>query len=185
MKYPRSDLGSDILHLREWRLADAEAIRDAFADPAIRQSIPDLPESPSVRDGGSYIRHARAQTDAGTAIYLAIASREDDAAIGSVTFHITSDRHWFVGYWLTPAWRGRGITTAALRLAARWAFSTFEPLMRISLFTRPDNTISQRVAVGAGFLEEGVLRRWHESGGVLKDVVMFSLIRDDVAINQG
>lgn len=114
------------------------------------------------------------------AIVLSIAGVEDGAVVGAVTLYTSSQMHWYVGYWISPMWRRRGIATAALGAATTWAFAIHPPLLRISLFTRPDNVASQRIAEGAGYHREGLLRRWHESGGTLKDVVMFSFVREGV-----
>ena len=43
------------------------------------------------------------------------------------------------------------------------------------------NVASQRVAEKAGYVREGVLRRWEDHRGEMRDCMMFSLIRDDLA----
>lgn len=64
--------------------------------------------------------------------------RETDASTG------------FVGYWLLPAARGRGLATRAVRLISEWA-SRDLGLRTIRLTTAPDNARSQRVAERSGF----------------------------------
>jgi RimJ/RimL family protein N-acetyltransferase len=56
----------------------------------------------------------------------------------------------FVGYWLVPAGRGRGLATSAVRLIADWAFRELK-LTNIRLTTAPDNQRSQRLAQRSGF----------------------------------
>jgi ribosomal-protein-alanine N-acetyltransferase len=179
-RYPGPPLAADRWSLRPWRAEDAPRLADAFRDAAIRRSIPDLPRSPAVAEGEAFVRRARERTESGEGIHLAIASADDDRAIGAVTLHAPEPGHWFVGYWMAPQVRRRGITSEALAAATRWAFAAHPALVRISLFTRPDNVASHQVATRAGFTREGVLRRWHEANGIRKDVVMFSLVRDDL-----
>lgn len=67
----------------------------------------------------------------------------------------------------------------------RWALATYPGLERISLYTLPENDASQAVAMRAGFAREGTLRAWDLAGDVPADVVMFSLLRRDVADHGG
>ncbi len=64
--------------------------------------------------------------------------REPDRSIG------------YVGYWLLPAVRGRGLATSAVRLISAWALNDLG-LARLRLTTAPDNARSQRVAERSGF----------------------------------
>jgi hypothetical protein len=67
----------------------------------------------------------------------------------------------------------------ALRLVSRWALS--QPgVVRLQLWTAPDNTASQRVAERSGFQREGILRSYHEVDGRREDAVFFSLLPGDL-----
>ena len=57
-------------------------------------------------------------------------------------------------YWLSPAARGRGAATDAVRIAIGWAFDA-SPIDQIELLTSPGNEASQRVARRAGFTPSG------------------------------
>ncbi len=61
------------------------------------------------------------------------------------------------GYSLMPAWRGRGYTTRAVDLVARWAFVATD-VARLIAGTAPGNEASQRVLQRAGFEREGYHR---------------------------
>jgi RimJ/RimL family protein N-acetyltransferase len=56
----------------------------------------------------------------------------------------------FVGYWLLPAGRGRGLATSAVRLISAWAMGELG-LGALRLTTAPDNDRSHRVAERSGF----------------------------------
>jgi len=56
----------------------------------------------------------------------------------------------FVGYWLLPTGRGRGLATNAVRLISAWAVRQLG-VTNLRLRTAPDNERSQRVAERSGF----------------------------------
>jgi RimJ/RimL family protein N-acetyltransferase len=53
-------------------------------------------------------------------------------------------------------------------------------LARIQLHTLPGNVASERVAEGAGFTREGLLRSFAEFKGERTDITMFSLLPSDL-----
>ncbi len=60
---------------------------------------------------------------------------------------------------LTAAWeRGQGVTTAAVRLVAAWAFNELG-VQRLEWQAVAGNEASRRVAARLGFVIEGVCRR--------------------------
>ena len=105
--------------------------------------------------------------------------------MGLIDLHrgTTPDRAW-VGYWLAPAARGRGLATRAVRLVAAWAF-TDPTLERLELMTLVGNDASGRVALRAGFRREGILRRYLDFRGALLDAVMYAMVREDPADEAG
>ena len=56
----------------------------------------------------------------------------------------------YVGYWLLPAARGRGLATSAVRLISTWAIDELG-IANLRLTTAPSNVRSQRVAERSGF----------------------------------
>jgi RimJ/RimL family protein N-acetyltransferase len=83
-----------------------------------------------------------------------------------------------IGYDLLPAWRGRGYTTRAVRLLARWAFDQ-AGLARLIAGAANDNTASQRVLERTGFVREGYERsRLPGPDGTRVDVILYALLRD-------
>jgi RimJ/RimL family protein N-acetyltransferase len=72
-----------------------------------------------------------------------------------------------------------GVATRALGLVSRWALVERE-VGRFQLRAEPDNVASQRVAEKAGFVREGVMRAALEIKGTRRDVVMYSLVREDL-----
>jgi ribosomal-protein-alanine N-acetyltransferase len=48
------------------------------------------------------------------------------------------------------------------------------------VLANPENEASQRLAARAGFTREGVLRRYRRRRGRREDLVMFSLLAEDL-----
>ena len=83
-----------------------------------------------------------------------------------------------VGYGVLPAFRGRGLTTRALRLVSRWALEE-TGLARLELGHKVGNEASGRVAAKAGFRAEGRLSgRLPNPDGTRSDEIYYSLTRE-------
>jgi RimJ/RimL family protein N-acetyltransferase len=109
-------------------------------------------------------------------VNVALVEPDDDTAVlGGASLYDVADGRAAVGYWLTPAARGRGIASHAVRLLAGWAFEGLR-IARLELTCGPDNVASQRVAERCGFVREGVLRAHLPFKGGRRDTVVFSLL---------
>ena len=85
-----------------------------------------------------------------------------------------------IGYWMAPEARRRGLGARATRLLAEWAVTRLG-LERLELLANPENEGSQRLAERAGFTREGTLRKYRRRHGVREDLVMYSMLAEDVA----
>ena len=76
----------------------------------------------------------------------------DGTCVGQVWLNVleTDTSTGFVGYWLLPIARGRGLATSAVRLLSTWAVRELG-VPNLRLTTAPDNHRSQRVAERSGF----------------------------------
>ena len=76
----------------------------------------------------------------------------DGTCVGKVWVHIpeTDTSTGFVGYWLLPVGRRRGLATSAVRLLSMWALRELG-VTNLRITTAPDNKRSQRVAERSGF----------------------------------
>jgi ribosomal-protein-alanine N-acetyltransferase len=118
----------------------------------------------------------------GTSETLTILEGSSDECIGQIYLY---DIDWdharaAIGIWLAPAARGRGLASAALRLAVRWLFDEWA-LERIELTTLPENERMIRAARACGFTAEGVLRDRDRDRGRRLDIAILSLLSGDVA----
>jgi RimJ/RimL family protein N-acetyltransferase len=105
---------------------------------------------------------------------------EDGAFLGlALAFAIDREgRELELGYTVTPAARGRGAATWAVRELTAWAVRELEPL-RIQLQIAADNAASKRVAERAGYVYEGTLRSVHFKQGIRQDMEVWSRVEGD------
>lgn len=180
---PEPPLHDGDLLLRPWRESDADAVAAACRDPEIARWVP-VPVPYRLEDALDFIRSNRMAWREGIGAAFAVVDAASDRLLGAITLHRAREREAFVGYWVAPEARGRGVATRALRLVARWAFATL-PLVRLSLYRDVGNEASGRTAEKAGFVREGVLRSYADHRGEPRDCVMYSLIRSDAVVAAG
>ncbi|HEU4674105.1 MAG TPA: GNAT family protein [Candidatus Limnocylindrales bacterium] len=171
-------LSDGVVRLRPWRLDDAPLVARACADPEIQARIP-VPTPYTLADGEAFMALCLDRYAASDDGHLAIDDVATDRLIGSITRHPPEGHRATIGYWMAPWGRGHGHMARALRLLVDATFATTD-LVRLELFTDPDNVASQRTAERAGFEREGVLRAWFSMRGTPVDVVMFSRLRTDL-----
>lgn len=98
----------------------------------------------------------------------AIRQCSDGAALGRVTIYLRlAEGHGEVTYWVLPSARRRHLATRACRTATTWAHRI--GIHRVELQHSTKNDGSQRVAIAAGFVFEGLQRNasrlidgWHD-----------------------
>ena len=84
-----------------------------------------------------------------------------------------------IGYWVSQAVAGRGITPTAVALATDYCFSALR-LHRMEICIRPENQPSLRVVEKLGFRYEGLRRRFIHINGDWRDHFAFALVAEEV-----
>ncbi|XP_060188239.1 uncharacterized protein LOC132617285 isoform X2 [Lycium barbarum] len=84
-----------------------------------------------------------------------------------------------LGYVLAQKYWGKGIVTRAVKMVTSAVFSEFPYLERLEALVDVDNKGSQRVLEKAGFLREGILRKYIILKGKSRDIVIFSFLSTD------
>ena len=164
------------LELRRLEPSDRDAVLHACQDAELLRSTA-LPDPYTEEDANRLMDEVRAQWEEGRGAELAITV--DGDLVGSI--HLVFHGEWraSVAYWLAAEARGNGYATRSVRLLTGWAFETFDPLVRIELWSIVGNDASDAVARRSGFVEEGVLRSRLPYRGGYRDVRCFSLVRED------
>jgi RimJ/RimL family protein N-acetyltransferase len=158
-----------------------------FAEPSVQRFSWPRTAPYTEADARWFFEHQEQTRTSGQELSFAFVEPRDAAAVlggGSVYDINAEQRRAAVGYWLSPAARGRGIATHATHLMARWAFAELD-LARLELTCGPDNEASQRVALRCGFVREGLLRSHIPFKGGRRDTVMFGLLPGELAEPNG
>ncbi|KAL6005162.1 hypothetical protein ACLOJK_005724 [Asimina triloba] len=92
---------------------------------------------------------------------------DSDRCRGELGFLLGS-KHW-----------GRGIATQAVKTVLDTIFVDLPHLERLQALTSVDNPASQRVLEKAGFLREGILRKYCLLKGKATDTVVYSFLSTD------
>ena len=116
---------------------------------------------------------------AGVALELAVVD-SDDWVIGITgVFEVSKrDRRCVVGTWLGQAYWGTGANAESKALVARLAFDALR-MERLGAWADVRNPRSQHALERLGFVREGTLRAFHRHGDERRDVVAYSLLREE------
>lgn len=180
LPFPDPPLGDEIIRLRSWSQNDLDAVHEATQDVLISR-FTRVPNHQTKEDIRRFIEGREPARQSGNVLPLVIADARSDELLGTISLMGLEweQRRAGVGFWLAPRARGQGVATRAVTLLSRWALTELG-LARFQLGTYTDNYASQRVAERCGFVREGVLRSFLEVKGRRHDIVMFSLLHDDV-----
>jgi RimJ/RimL family protein N-acetyltransferase len=175
------------VQLRPHRPDDSDRIVQAATDQLTQRWLPTLPAPYTGADAVAHLEEIREHQASGHAIYWAVTDPMSSRLCGEIgVFGLTSTaRSAELGYWAHPDARGQGLTTAAVRLAARHGLLGREAgglgMIRLVIRAAEGNLASQRVALGAGFHPSGRDRcaeRMRDGG--LADLLRFDLIESDL-----
>jgi RimJ/RimL family protein N-acetyltransferase len=179
---PDPPLADGTVLLRAWRADDVPGGVMLFADPSVLARSWPGEEPYTEADAWAFFAWQKQARLAGEAFNLAFCAPEEDTRVfgGGSLYRISlDDGRASVGYWLTPAARGRGVATHATLLMARWAFASLG-VGRLELTCAPDNLASQGVAERSGFVREALLRSHMAFKGGRQDTVVYSLLATDL-----
>lgn len=148
--------------LRPWRTDDAEveAVLEACADPLTQRWLTHL-DTPYTRESARAFLAGRAEQAAtGEAVAWAVAPVGSGPAGASLSLFGLTRAYGSpeLGWWAHPAARGRGVVSAAVRVAAAWAMAPAPDGLgahRLLVEAAAGNSGSVAVARAAGFTEFG------------------------------
>ena len=164
-------LEDDVVRLRPFEEGDVPAIVAACQDPEIPRWTA-VPSPYTEADALAWLESDEEES-------FAVVDSASGELFGSIGVRYFEGGIGEVGYWVKREARGRGVATRALGLIARWALVD-KGLGRFQLRADVANEGSQRVAMKAGFVREGVLRSALVHNGERRDVIMYSLVREDL-----
>jgi RimJ/RimL family protein N-acetyltransferase len=177
---PDPPLASERIVLRPLLPADAAAVFEICQDREIA-AWTSIPQPYLFEHARTFIAETVAAWHDGREPTFAAIDRGTGQMVGCVGLRGIGHAQE-IGYWMAPAGRGRGLMTEAVRLVSRWALDELG-VERIGLLVYVGNDASARVAERAGYQREGLLRRYAMQRGVARDCIVYSLLRDDPAID--
>ena len=171
------------LLIRRYREEDATALYEAVRE-SISEVSPWLPwchQNYSIEESREFIGSREIATQGGEWYSFGIFETAGGKFLGGVGINFINRVHQManLGYWVRTSAAGRGVASAATRMAARFSFEQLG-LRRIEIVAAVANVPSQRVAEKAGARREGVLRRRLLINGESLDAVLFSLVPEDL-----
>jgi RimJ/RimL family protein N-acetyltransferase len=169
--------------IRRYREDDVDALFAAARESARELSawMPWCSADYSRTESEVYVKSRLASWAAGEHYSFVIHDTASGKFLGSVGLNFINRVHRFanLGYWVRTTETGRGVATAAARLAARFGIAELG-LNRIEIVTAAGHVVSQRVAKKVGARCEGVLRKRLVIHDQVHDAVMFSLVVEDL-----
>ncbi len=160
--------------------SDLAAMTRSSTDPDLL-AWTGLPEEWSDAESRSLIERWQEQWGQRKRWAFAIRDNASDEYLGSISFFTIDDglASATVGYDVLPEHRGRGIATAALRLACQWAFASAS-LHRVEWGAIVGHEQSRHIAERVGFEFEGTMRAEYDQRGTKRDVWIAGLLDTDL-----
>ncbi len=174
-------LTTERLILRPFTLEDAPQVQVLAGAAKVAATTLNLPHPYPEGAAALWIdTHAPAAAD-GRSDTWAIVRAADAALLGAVALNMEA-RHarGGLGYWLGAPYWDQGYTTEAARRITTFGFAD-RGLHRIEAHCFPRNRASARVMEKAGLRYESLLRGYVRKGQTFEDVLMYGLVRPDVA----
>ncbi|MFD4376625.1 GNAT family N-acetyltransferase [Streptomyces sp. NPDC058486] len=170
------------LRMRPYQESDVPHLISALNDPQTVRFMSGTPGTVNIQTTTAWV-HAQAVVSAQRPdrFGYAVADPATDELLAGAVLHVTRRRAGAeIGFWVCPAVRGRGVASTLTRALADLCIA--QGVHRLELFIRPDNVLSQRVALAAGFRPEGELRDVLPGpGGTLRhNAILWSRLATDV-----
>lgn len=167
------------IRLRPWRTDDAPRIVEACNDERTSYWLGKMPSPYTLADAEAYLQDRIEVLATGSAVGWAVADVATDEALGSVAlFDLEVGRQAELGYWTHPSARGRGVMTAAARLALAHGFGPLG-LRRVAVFAATGNVASRHVIESCGFRLVGIERQAVQVRTGLVDHAAYDVLAED------
>ena len=184
IRRPDPPLTDGVVALRPWHKDDVGVLPGLInGDPEIERWLELMPSPYTRKDAREWVARATEAWRSGLFLPFAVLDAETGRVVGGLGFNSLDldSASGEIGYWLSAAARGRGLTTRALRLVTQWGFDALA-LERVQVRAEAENLASCRVAEKAGFRREGVIRssRFNPRLGRRMDFVLYSALPGEI-----
>ncbi|MDI7741076.1 GNAT family protein [Lysinibacillus fusiformis] len=177
-------LETERLILREIEERDAGSILDYLKDPEVMKYY-GLEPFTSVNDALDEIAWYNSILKEQTGIRWGITIKGTDKVIGSCGFLNTVFTHYRtdIGFELSKEYWGEGIASEAMNAIIEYVFLQTD-IQRIQALIEPLNMASQKMVERAGFIQEGLLRKYEYTCGKFDDLYMYGFLKEDYIANK-
>lgn len=167
------------LRLRKIEGSDANSIFNYLSDPEVMKYY-GLEPFKSLDDAHAEISWYQDILKEQTGIRWGITLKNDEKVIGSCGFLNTVSNHFRtdIGFELSKQYWGQGIASEAMNAIIEYAFQQTD-IQRIQALIEPLNKASQKMVERAGFLQEGLLRKYEYTCGKFDDLYMYGLLKEE------
>jgi len=107
---------------------------------------------------------------------------DDEALIGGITISNVRrgvSQSCAIGYWMGLPYTGQGYMTESVGVLCGFCFDQLA-LHRVEAACLPHNAASRTVLEHAGFVQEGMARKYLRIAGRWQDHLLFSRLREDL-----
>lgn len=170
------------VRLREATIKDADLLELWRSSPVYMGEFNDFGLRPEGRMSDFIATTGLIEAETGR---LVVERVEDRTPLGMVSWHAVGygpnleSRAWNIGISLIPEARGQGYGGEAQRLLAERLLATTDA-NRVEASTDVENHPEQRALAKAGFTREGVLRGAQYRAGQWHDMLLYSIVREDL-----
>ncbi|OLP56021.1 hypothetical protein BJF92_19525 [Rhizobium rhizosphaerae] len=148
------------VHLRPFRLADADAVANSLSDQAAARMLLGVPAPYLRQDALDWLMLATSGLLPGWRLAVTMA---DDVTIGAVNI-LPKAGHWTLDYWLSRFYWRRGLARQAVSAALDRFFQRM-PEAEILTLTPADDAAALRLQAGLGFTVTGCREAFVEARG--------------------
>ncbi|MGA8255533.1 MAG: GNAT family N-acetyltransferase [Nocardioides sp.] len=166
---------ADSIALRPLGEQDVARVVEACSDERTRHWLGTLPTPYTDADAQTWFGLNIEAQATGRKVTWAIVDADSDVLLGAINLFDINEHDCELGYWAHPDARGRGVMTAAARVATGWAFEHLG-VQRVRAVAALDNSASRHVIEAAGFTQTGEERRGTVLRTGLADVALYDVL---------
>jgi len=180
----RTSFGNGVITIRPFKSQDVPSFFAAVRASAdvLGRWMPWCHADYSIDEAKMWLATCQAAWTRHTSYPFLIIEPNNHEVIGSVDINQINRDHNFgnVGYWVSSAHSGKGIATAAVKLAIQFGF-TEVGFTRLEIVALAENVASRRVAEKVGATFECIARNRLTGWGKVQDAAVYSIIPTDIA----
>lgn len=162
--------------LRPYKKGDEKSLKRNIDDRTIARNTSNIPFPYTAREADDWIKKNLAERKKKKPKMINFVIDIEGEVAGSVGLDNIEGHKAEAGYWLNKGYRGRGITTLAMKKITEFGFNKVG-LRRIYATVFPWNKASMRVLEKAGYEFEGILKKNTKKGARFLDCYLFAKTR--------